>query len=389
MPGGDSPRAAQFALVDVNNFYVSAERVFNPTLENVPLVVLSNGDGCVVARSNEVKALGVKMGTPWFQMKALARQHGILALSSNYALYGDMSRRVMTILGDFSPDLEVYSIDEGFLRIETLTPLYGSVPALGTRIRERIRQWTGLPVCVGCGPTKTLAKFANHLAKKNGVFNGVCDLHSLSRRERREWMHAVEVGEVWGVGPRIAKRLQAMDIGTVLALRNASAGEIRARFGGVLERTVHELRGTSCLSLEEVTPPRQEIRVSRSFGRAVESFAELREAVSAYLARAAEKLRQQGSLAAAVHVFVLTYRFRTDEPQNCAGILVPIGEPSDDTFVLTRGALAGLQAIFKPGFRYQKAPPPGRSRARHAPPLLDHVDLQGHPRHLQNVQASE
>jgi DNA polymerase V len=303
-----------FALVDVNNFYVSAERVFNPKLENVPLVVLSHGDGCAVARSQEVKALGVKMGTPWFQMKVLARQHGIQALSSNLALYGDMSQRVMTILRDFSPDLEVYSIDESFLRIDPLMPLYGSVPALAAQIRERIRQWTGLPVCVGCGPTKTLAKFANHLAKQNAGFDGVCDLHSLTRRDRLLWMHETGVGEVWGVGRELARRLQALDIDTVLALRNASPGEIRARFGVVLERTVHELRGLSCLALEAVAPPRQQIRVCRRFGRAVDSLAELREAVSSYLARGAVKLRQQGSVAAAVHVFVQTERLRTDAP---------------------------------------------------------------------------
>ena len=173
-----------FALVDVNNFYCSCERVFQPKLENVPMVVLSNNDGCAVARSNEVKALGVKMGTPWFKMKDLARQHGILAFSSNYTLYGDMSNRVVDILRDFSPDMEVYSIDESFLRVERVAHLHGGMPSMGIAMKERIRQWTGLPVCVGFGPTKTLAKLANHIAKKNQEFHGVCDLHSLSREER-------------------------------------------------------------------------------------------------------------------------------------------------------------------------------------------------------------
>ena len=346
---------AQFALVDVNNFYVSCERVFNPNLENTPLVVLSNNDGCAVARSNEVKALGVKMGTPWFKMKDLARQHGILAFSSNYTLYGDMSNRVATILGDFSPDIEVYSIDESFLRVETVAHLYGGAVAMGQQMRERIRLWTGLPVCVGIAPTKTLAKFANHLAKKNSVFEGVCDLHSMTRPERLAWMYGIEVGEVWGVGRRIAKRLETMGIGTVLDLRNASPKEIRAQFGVVMERTCNELRGISCLELEDVVPPKQQIMSSRSFGTPVESIGELREAVATYLARAAEKLRCQGSVSAAVYVFVQTNRFKMDEPQYSCGVTVPLVDATDDTIMLTRAAFQGLAAIYRQGFRYKKA----------------------------------
>jgi nucleotidyltransferase/DNA polymerase involved in DNA repair len=212
------------------------------------------------------------MGTPWFKLKDLARQRGILAFSSNYALYGDMSNRVATILRDFSPDIEVYSVDESFLRIEAVAHLYGGVPAMGRQMRERIKQWTGLPVCVGCGPTKTLAKLANHLAKKNAVFNGVCDLHALSRPERLQWMHKIEVGEVWGVGRRLVKLdLQALDIHTVLDLRNASPKQIRAQFGVVMERTCSELRGVSCLELEDLAPPKQQIMSSRSFGTPAES----------------------------------------------------------------------------------------------------------------------
>ena len=345
----------QFALVDVNNFYVSCERVFQPKLENVPLVVLSNNDGCAVARSAEVKALGVAMGTPWFRMQDLARRHGISAFSSNYALYGDMSNRVATILRDFAPDIEVYSVDESFLRIEAVAHLYGGAPAMGRQMRERIRQWTGLPVCVGCGPTKTLAKLANYLAKKHAVFNGVCDLNSLSRPERLQWMHKIEVGEVWGVGRRLVNRLQAMDIRTVLELRNASPQHLRTQFGVVMERTCSELRGISCLELEDIVPPKQQIMSSRSFGVPVESVAELSEAVATYIAIATEKLRLQASVAAALHVFVQTNRFKDNEPQYSAGRLVPLPEPSDDTLVLTHYALLGLKAIFRPGYRYKKA----------------------------------
>ena len=346
--------APQFALVDVNNFYVSCERVFKPRLEGRPIVVLSNNDGCAVARSNEVKALGVKMGTPWFKMKELAREQGILAFSSNYALYGDMSNRVVQILRDFSPDTEVYSIDESFLRIDTVAHLYGGALAMGQQMRQRVKQWTGLPVCVGVGPSKTLAKFANHLAKKNPEFEGVCDLHVIPRTERLRWMSCVEVGEVWGVGGRIARRLNEMNIYTVLDLRNASPKEMRRHFGVVLERTCNELRGISCLALDDIAAPKQQIMSSRSFGRPVETIEELRESIASYLARAAQKLRQQQSVSAAVYVFIQTNRFNQDK-QYHAGLTVPLHEPTDDTLALTAAALAGLEVMYRPGYRYKKA----------------------------------
>jgi DNA polymerase V len=346
--------APQFALVDVNNFYVSCERVFKPRLEGIPMVVLSNNDGCAVARSNEVKALGVKMGMPWFKMKDLAREHHIQAFSSNYTLYGDMSNRVVQILRDFSPDTEVYSIDESFLRIETVAHLYGGAVAMGQQMRERIKQWTGLPVCVGIGPTKTLAKFANHLAKKNPEFEGVCDLHVIPRPERVRWMSRIEVGEVWGVGGRIARRLEVMGIQTVLELRNASPKEMRRHFGVVMERTCNELRGISCLALDDIAQPKQQIMSSRSFGRPVETIEELRESLASYLSRATEKLRMQQSVSAAVYVFIQTNRFNKDEQYN-AGLTVPMPEPTDNTLTLTAAALAGLEVIYRSGYRYKKA----------------------------------
>ena len=346
--------APQFALVDVNNFYVSCERVFRPGLTNTPLVVLSNNDGCAVARSNEVKALGVKMGTPWFKLKGLAKQHGIQAFSSNYVLYGDMSNRVTTILRDFSPDIEVYSIDESFLRIETVAHLYGGAVSMGQQIRERVLQWTGLPVCVGVGPTKTLAKFANHLAKKNAVFGGVCDLHVMPRPERLQWMNGVDVAEVWGVGRRTAARLETMGIRSVLDLRNTSPKEVRSQFGVVMERTCSELRGISCLTLEDMAPARQQIMSSRSFGVPVESIEELQEAVACYTTRAAGKLRQQQSFSAAVHVFLQINRFKDDEPQYHPAITVPLIEATDDTLTLISAATSGLRNIFRAGFHYKK-----------------------------------
>lgn len=347
--------APMFALVDVNNFYVSCERVFQPQLEHRPMVVLSNNDGCAIARSAEVKALGVKMGTPWFKMKALAKEHGILAFSSNYTLYGDMSNRAVAVLRDFSPDLEVYSIDESFLRVERVAHIYGGVTAMGQQIRQRVRQWIGLPVCVGCGPTKTLAKIANHLAKKNSLFNGVCNLDDMTRPERLRWMSALQVAEVWGVGRKIAKRLNEIGIQSVLELHNASTKEVRAQFGVVMERTCNELRGISCLELEDVAPPKQQIMSSRSFGSPVEALDELREAVASYVARAAEKLRAQGSAAAAVHVYIQTNRFKENDLQYSEGLVVPLQGPTDDTRLLTRAATLGLGLIFKPGYKYKKA----------------------------------
>ena len=307
-----------------------------------------------MARSAEVKALGVKMGVPWFQMKELARQNGIVALSSNYTLYGDMSSRVVSILGGFSPDIEVYSIDESFLRVETVIHLYGGVTAMGQAMRHRIRQWTSLPVCAGFGVSKTLAKLANHLAKKHPEWNGVCDLTAMTDVERQRWMAKTDVGEVWGVGRRITPRLQTMGIRSVLDLANADSKLIRRQFGVVLERTVRELQGTSCLELEELADPKQQIMASRSFGTMVEDRAELGEAIAWHIHRAAEKLRMQSSVAGAVHVFIQTNRFRQGDRQYNPGVIVPLADVSDDTCALTDAALKGLHHIYRPGYSYKK-----------------------------------
>lgn len=247
------------ALVDVNNFYVSCERVFNPQLEGKPVVVLSNNDGCAVARSNEVKALGVKMGQPWFQLKDLAKKHGIVAYSSNYALYADMSNRAMNILATFSPNQEVYSIDECFLdltgfRAQNLT-------GYGQRIRQRIKQCIGLPVCVGIGSTKTLAKLANHIAKKNPEFNGVVDLNTMSPQKQDVWFRRIEVSEVWGIGRRLTPRLHEMSIKTVLDLKQASPSRMRSCFSVVMEKIVREINGTTCIELEEINLPKNRLSV--------------------------------------------------------------------------------------------------------------------------------
>jgi len=343
---------SRFALVDVNNFYVSCERVFNPTLLGKPVVVLSNNDGCVVARSPEVKALGVKMAQPWFQLRDLARQHGIIAYSSNYTLYADMSNRVMRILADMAPRQEIYSVDECFLEIDAIP----DVVVHGQAMRARILAWTGLPVSVGAAQTKTLAKLANHLAKKRPIYNGVCDLTApASSEDLRQLLASVDVGEVWGVGRRIEARLQQLGIVNVAQLRDADAAWLRGQFGVVMERTVRELRGESCLSLEEIAPNKRQIMTSRSFGEPVTTLPELREAITSFASRAAEKLRLQRSAAGGVHVFIQTSPFRPQDPQYAASVTVPLPWPSDDTLLLVRAAGAGLRRLYRPGFSYRKA----------------------------------
>ncbi len=345
-----------FALVDCNNFYASCEKLFNPRLKDRPVVVLSNNDGCVVARSAEVKALGIPMGVPWFKIQEEAKRHGIVAFSSNYALYADLSNRVVDVLSGFAPNLEVYSIDESFLELSGLPLPEGGLVAYGAGIRQRIADWLGLAVCVGIAPTKTLAKLANHCAKKGlAGADGVCDFTALTRDELTALFERIAVGEVWGVGRKIDARLAAMGIRTVRQLRDADPETIRFRFSVVLERTVRELRGISCIDLEEVVPDRQQIMVSRSFGHLVTDLDELEEAVASYIARAAEKLRSQNSLAGAVQAYVRTNIFKPEVPQYQRGVTVPLPEATADTRILSGWARRILRRIYRPGFGYHKA----------------------------------
>ncbi len=339
------------ALIDVNNFYVSCERVFNPMLEGVPIVVLSNNDGCAVARSNEVKALGVKMGQPWFELKDLAKKHGIIAYSSNYTLYADMSNRVMSILSEYSPKQEIYSIDECFLDLEGFQDQLQH----GFNIRQRIRQCTGLPVCVGIGSTKTLSKLANHIAKKNDEFNGVCDLNSLPPTLHDEWLNKVAVGEVWGIGRKLAPRLNKHGIKTVLDLKHANSKRLREEFSVVMEKTVREINGVACIEMEEISPPKKQIISSRSFGVTVKDIVSLEESVSSHIARAAEKLRRQLSYAGSVTVFITTSRFNEPSENYSNEYKIKLPTQSDDTLLLTKVALWGLHKIYKRGYKYNKA----------------------------------
>ena len=343
-----------FALVDCNNFYASCEKLFDPTLKDRPVVVLSNNDGCVVARSAEVKALGIPMGVPWFKIQQEARRHGIVAFSSNYALYADMSNRVVEILSAFSPSIEVYSIDESFLELSGFE-CYG-YHAYGQTMRQQIADWLGLAVCVGIAPTKTLAKLANHCAKKQLVGEaGVCDFTTMAPEDLGRLFANIEVSEVWGVGRKITEQLAAMSIHTVKQLRDADAETIRRRFSVVLERTVRELRGVSCLDLEAVVPEKQQIMSSRSFGTLVYALDDLEEAVASYVSRAAEKLRSQDSLAGAIQVYIRTNVFKPEVPQYQRVMTVPLPEASADTRALVGWAIRALRRIYRPGYGYHKA----------------------------------
>lgn len=341
----------RFALADVNNFYASCEAVFDPKLVGKPLVVLSNNDGCVVARSAEAKALGIKMAQPWHLIRLEAERRGVIAYSSNYTLYADMSDRVMTILSDMAPELEVYSIDEAFLDLTGIR----NPQQHGLTIRQRVRQWTGLTVCVGVGSTKTRAKLSNHIAKKNPEFGGAFDLEALSRDQQDAWLQRIAVEEVWGVGPRLRERLKAMGIHNVRDLQQTDPKAIRQQFNVVVERVVEELRGISCLDLELLAPPKQQIMCSRSFGRAITDPMELQEAVISYVGRAAEKLRQQYCVARVLHVFAHTNPFKPEQPQYNAALNIKLPIATDDTLMLSRFAGAAAEHIFRPGYAFKKA----------------------------------
>lgn len=341
-----------FALVDCNNFYASCEKLFRPDLKNTAVIVLSNNDGCVVARSKEAKALGIKMAVPLFQIQEQIQQYGIQTFSSNYALYADLSSRVMRTLESLAPRVEVYSIDEAFLDLsgmESLLPLQ----AFGTQIKDTIAQRIGLSVCVGIAPTKTLAKLANHAAKKYPATAGVVDL---TRRERQQKLLALTpVGDIWGVGHSNSKRLNKMGIHSALELASSSAKNIRQQFSVVLERTVLELNGESCIELEEVAATKQQIVCSRSFGHSITTLEQMHEAVAHYTARAAEKLRDEKQQAKVLTLSIHTSRFKAEHDNYNGSTTGALITPSSDTRDLNALAQQLLKRIWRDGYRYSKA----------------------------------
>jgi DNA polymerase V len=339
----------RFALVDCNNFYVSCERVFDPKLEGKPVVVLSNNDGCVVARSNEAKDLGITMGVPYFKVSHLEKESGLIARSSNYPLYGDMSARVMSLIGMFAPRQEIYSIDESFLLVGGIQNFADTAKVL----KARVRQSLGLPVCVGIAPSKTLAKLSNSVAKSTKRFGGVFDYSALSKAKQSQLLNAIPVSDIWGIGRKLSERLRTMGIVTAFDLRDSDASEMEKLFSVVMKRTILELRGISCISIENMGEARKQILSSRSFGRSVQTLAELEEAVALYATKACEKLRRDESVASEVQVYVRTSPYAADRFADSS--VIKLTAATDDTITLVKSAIEALRTIYQPGHIYQKA----------------------------------
>jgi DNA polymerase V len=334
------------ALVDCNNFFCSCERVFNPALTRKPVVVLSNNDGCIISRSDEAKALGIPMGAPLHDQQGVIRKHGVQVFSSNYTLYGDMSARVMSILRDEVPAIEVYSIDEAFLELPD-----GFTEEQARALRAKVLRWIGIPVCIGIASTKLLAKAANRHAKKNkAVTGGVFDI---TGREE-EILSRMETGDLWGVGKNLALRLKVMGITTAHEFKQADPAAVRKSMGVIGERMFRELNGIPCLELQEMPPDRKGVMASRSFGSPVETLEELEEALANHVARAGEKIRRYGLLATRMEVFIKTNCFRKDDPQYSRGIAITLDRPTNGTAELMAAARELLHQIYRPGYRYKK-----------------------------------
>ena len=338
-----------FALVDCNNFYASCERLFRPDLKHEPIVVLSNNDGCVIARSQEVKDLGIKMGAPLYQIQGEIKKHHIHVFSSNFTLYGDISSRVMQTLEEISPRVEVYSIDEAFLDTSGIRNLLD----FGQSVRLTLMKHVGVPVCVGIGPTKTLAKLANYAAKKYQRTQGVVDLTDPERQKRL--MERTPVDEIWGVGRQLTKSLHEIGVDTALKLAQKDPKWARQRHSVVLERTVRELNGETCLELDDVAQPRQQILYSRSFGEKLTRRDDVKQAVSEFAARAAAKLRGDNQLARVVNVFMRTSYFDKSRPRYSNAATGPLPHPTSDTRQILTLAMQLFDSIWREGYHYAKA----------------------------------
>lgn len=340
-----------FALVDGNSFYASCEKAFRPDLRDRAVVVLSNNDGCVVARSAEAKQLGIPMGAPLFQIQKDIRKHGIVVFSSNYELYADMSARMMSAIASLTPRIEIYSIDECFADLTGMTELN----TLGHNIRNRVRQWTQITTCVGIGHSKVQAKLANHIAKKHKEYGGVCNLVDMPSHDVDMLLSIIKAGDIWGIGRKLSAHLQGMGIHTAKQLRDADKGTIRKRFGVVVERICRELAGQSCLELSEVSEPNQQVIRSRSFGQLVTDKIALQAAISTHVCSAVAVLREQGTLASVINVFIDTNRFREQDIQYHGSKTTSLPHPSSDTLQFNQLAMQLLDDIYKKGYLYKKA----------------------------------
>ncbi|EPL7760775.1 Y-family DNA polymerase [Acinetobacter baumannii] len=344
-----------FFLIDVNNMYVSCERVFDPSLNDRPVIVLSNNDGCAVARSNEAKSLNIKMGVPLFQIKDIVQQHNVIVLSSNYAMYAEMSRRFHSILASYvtAEEVEPYSIDECFVDFTAYEKNF-DLEKVGQQMRGQIWKWLGLPVCVGIGRSKTEAKIANHIAKKNPGFNSVCDLVNMDPCNKEYYFAQIDVSEVWGVGRKHSKKLQAMGINTVLDLACAEPREMQKKFSIVMARTIYELQGISCIEIEHTPPSKKQIVASRSFGGRVTELTDLKEAISMYAQDACKRLRDEGLLCGCMIAFVQSNPFDANVPFYNKSITGSFSEPTDCAIDFVKAATRMLNDIYKEGIKYKK-----------------------------------
>ena len=335
--------------------YVSCERVFDPSLNDKPVIVLSNNDGCAVARSNEAKSLNIKMGVPLFQIKDIVQQHKVLVLSSNYAMYAEMSRRFHTILASYvtAEEVEPYSIDECFVDFTAYEKNF-DLEKVGQQMRQQIWKWLGLPVCVGIGRSKTEAKISNHIAKKNQGFNGVCDLVNMDPCNKEYYFAQIDVSEVWGVGRKHSKKLQSMGINTVLDLACAEPREMQKRFSIVMARTIYELQGISCIEIEHTPPSKKQIVASRSFGGRVTELTDLKEAISMYAQDACKRLRDEGLLCGCMIAFVQSNPFDPNVPFYNKSITGSFSEPTDCAIDFVKAATRMLNDIYKEGIKYKK-----------------------------------
>ncbi|MDI7712065.1 DUF4113 domain-containing protein [Acinetobacter baumannii] len=344
-----------FFLIDVNNMYVSCERVFDPSLNNKPVIVLSNNDGCAVARSNESKSLNIKMGVPLFQIKDIVQQHNVIVLSSNYAMYAEMSRRFHSILASYvtAEEVEPYSIDECFIDFTAYEKNF-DLEKVGQQMRQQIWKWLGLPVCVGIGRSKTEAKIANHIAKKNPGFNSVCDLVNMDPCNKEYYFAQIDVSEVWGVGRKHSKKLQSMGVNTVLDLACAEPREMQKKFSIVMARTIYELQGISCIEIEHTPPSKKQIVASRSFGGRVTELTDLKEAISMYAQDACKRLRDEGLLCGCMIAFVQSNPFDPNVPFYNKSITGSFSEPTDCAIDFVKAATRMLNDIYKEGIKYKK-----------------------------------
>lgn len=340
-----------FGLADCNNFYASCERVFNPSLVERPVVVLSNNDGCVIARSNEAKKLGIEMGAPYFQIKQLARRGNVAVFSSNFVLYGDMSRRVMGLLKKFVPATEVYSIDEAFLDFTGMDET--KLDELGHKIASTVKRYTGIPVSIGIAPTKTLAKIASKLCKQYPKLNGCCFMHRPQDIEKV--LRKFPIEDVWGVGRRFAKMLKANGVDTAWDFTQLTPEWVRKRMSVVGLRMWKELRGEACIGFEQAPADKKQIATTRTFAHDIDDFGELHQSVAQYAVACAEKLRQQNSVCGEIVVFILTNRHKDNIPQHYESRLVKLSVPTDSTLELTKYASGLLRQIYRKGYAYKRA----------------------------------